>query len=282
VSLLLSLLSAAQAQVFLPPEEAAALIEAGAAVVDARTARRWRRGHIAGSAPVSWWTLREQRWRVREGRVSSDLALLQETFEAAGVRSDRPVVVAGAGRGGWGEEGRIFWTLEYLGHPQVFVLDGGLPSWEAAGLPTTRARSRPAPGDFVPSPVPALRADTARVQAAMEAGDAVIWDTRSPEEFLGATPAGERRGGHIPGARGLYYRALTDEEGRLLPEEALRERLAEAEIPLEAPVIALCTGGVRAGFAYAALRELGHPAASVYDASMWAWSADPALPLDTE
>ena len=278
MTLALTLLTLAHAQVFLSPEEAARLIDAGAAVVDARATRRWWAGHIPGSGPVDWWSIREGR-RIREGRLTSDTAQLKEALEAAGVRGDAPVVVTGRGARGWGEEGRLFWTLEYLGHPQVYVMDGGMPAWEAAGLPTERGWRRPEPGNFQPSTAPALRADTDRVQRAAASGDAVIWDTRSRKEFLGATPAGERRGGHIPGARGLYYRELTDAAGRLLPREALEQALIGAGIPLDQPVITLCTGGVRAGFAYAALRELGHPAASVYDASMWAWSAAPDLPL---
>ena len=33
---------------------------------------------------------------------------------------------------------RGFWFLEYLGHEDVHILDGGIDAWKAAGLPVTR------------------------------------------------------------------------------------------------------------------------------------------------
>ncbi|MCB9798051.1 MAG: hypothetical protein H6741_35685, partial [Alphaproteobacteria bacterium] len=169
----------ASAEVFVDVDEAQALIEAGASVVDARGPRRWRRGHVPGSAPLSWWRLRDG-WRVRNGRLSEDLGGLQDALEEAGVRADRPALVVGAAAEGWGEEGRILWTLEVLGHPEVYILDGGVGAWVEAGQPLARGRQRPPRGDFSPTLRPELRADTARVAAS----DAHIWDARSREEFL--------------------------------------------------------------------------------------------------
>ncbi|MEC8423779.1 MAG: rhodanese-like domain-containing protein, partial [Myxococcota bacterium] len=109
--------------------------------------------------------------------------------------------------------------------------------------------------------------------------DGVFWDTREQREFAGETPYRETRGGHLPGARHLWFKDLMTATGTLKNRGELRSLLTARSIPLDQPVIAYCTGGVRSGFAYAVLRELGAPTPANYDGSMWEWSADPERPL---
>ncbi len=278
MGLWLALLCPASAgEVFVDVSEMLALRARGAATVDARGGASWRSGRVPDSGTLSWWALRAG--QLRTGLLTEDLEHLKAYIQRAGVSQDRPVVVVGQADQGWGEEGRIFWTLEVLGHTQVHILDGGMGAWEAAGQSLAYLGS-PAPGDFVPQAPGPQRADLARVKRAAATGDALIWDTRSPEEFHGATPAGEARGGHIPGAKNLFWKALLGPDGRLLPPQELERKLEEAGIVRGQPIISLCTGGVRAGFGYAVLRELGYTEPMVYDGSMWEWSTDDALPLE--
>ena len=274
LGLLLGLHLAFAGEVFVDVDEAQLLVEAGAAVVDARGKREWAKGHIPGAWPVSWTDQRDGLLRV--GRLTHDLEDVAAQYRVAGVRQDAPVLVVGAAGSGWGEEGRLFWTLEYLGHPDVHVLDGGMTAWSSAGGATVTEGTRPPPGDLSVSARSALRASMDEVAA----GEAVVWDTRERREYDGATPYLEARGGHVPGAVHLWFRDLMDPEGRLLPEAELRKKLDTHGIPMDEPVIALCTGGVRSGFAYAVLRHLDHPEVANYDGSMWEWTADKSRPLD--
>ncbi len=261
-------------EVFLDGAEARALVESGAAILDARGGTAWKAGHVPGSWPIDWTEHREG--RLRTGLLTEDLASLELFLEVAGVRDDRPVLILGAGSEGWGEEGRIFWMLEFLGHPRVHILDGGWPAWTGH---TTRETTPPPPGDFTPDPQPERRALLEEVVEVGSDGGAVLWDTREEREYAGATPYGEARGGHVPGAVGLWYGSLTGPDGRLLPEAELRGVLAAAGLGPGRPIIAYCTGGVRSGFAYAVLRELGYADVANYDGSMWQWAADPTRPL---
>ena len=99
-------MSLANAKVFLDVDETLALVEQGAALVDARVAATWRAGHLPGSGPVSWLDLRQG--LLRSGWLTRDDKRLRMAFESAGVRDDKPVVVVGEAEQGWGEEGRIF------------------------------------------------------------------------------------------------------------------------------------------------------------------------------
>ena len=260
-------------EVFVSATEAEALRAGGAVFLDAR-GDDWSGGHIPGSAPMDWLALRDGSFRT--GRLDG-LDDLGAALRTAGV-GQGTVVVYGAGRDGWGEEGRIYWMLDYLGHPDARILDGGWPAWTAAGLPVSQEiqedQESPAPpqGDFQPRPLETRRAVQVEVEAA-RTSEAVIWDTREAREYAGETPYGEAHGGHIPEAVHLWYADLTAADGTLKPEPELRSLLAGAGVPLDAPVIALCTGGVRSGFAYAVLRELGHPSPSNYAGSMWEWTA---------
>ncbi len=282
---LLALLAApaAATEVFLSAARARQLVDAGATVIDARGDRDFRKGHIPGSAPLSWLELRDGLTRV--GRLTDDMGRLQQRFRDLGVDDDRPVIVYDAGRDGWGEAGRSWWTLVYLGHGQTFILDGGLPAWTAAGGDLAVEPAPTRTGDFVPRPDETLRArlsEVEREQAQCAAGpcSVVFWDTREPREYAGATPYGEHRGGHMPGAIGLYYKDLLDAQGALRPRAELQQELTAAGITPDKAIVPYCTGGVRSGFAAAVLTELGYARVANYDGSMWEWSADDARPLE--
>lgn len=276
--MLIALLSlAAQAGVFVSAQEAAQLAEAGAVVVDARGEGDWKRGHVPGSAPLGWLGLRDGLLRV--GRLTDDAGKLQAAIRGAGVRGGAPVIVYDAGREGWGEAGRIWWMLDYLGHSGVHILDGGWPAWQSAGLTVSTDSGRPPAGDFVVRPDEHRRARLSEVEKLLTACTGggcgtVFWDTREQREYDGATPYGESRGGHIPGAVHLWYADLTDDSGMLLPQDQLRTKLSAAGITPDKQIIAYCTGGVRSGFAVAVLQELWYPQAVNYDGSMWEWTAD--------
>jgi hypothetical protein len=54
-----------------------------------------------------------------------------QVYRDRGVRNDRPVVVYGgwAAENFWGEEGRVWWQLYWLNHPDSRILYGGIWSW---------------------------------------------------------------------------------------------------------------------------------------------------------
>ena len=270
------------APVFVDAQAAQALVASGATVLDTRGNKAWRAGHLPGSWLVDWTSTRASAWQegLRNGLITDDNAALETLFQNAGVRNGAPVLVVGAAREGWGEEGRLFWTLEYLGHPEVHILDGGYQAWTRAGLPTTQDMTPPARGDFRIHRDEARRATKAEVGAALSAPEAAFWDTREAREYAGATPYLEHRGGHLPGAEHLWFQDILRPDGTLRDRAELSAQLASMGLTPDKQVVAYCTGGVRSGFAYAVLRELGYPRPVNYDGSMWQWSGDAQAPLE--
>lgn len=262
--------------IFVSVAAAERLLADGATVLDARDEADWAAGHLPGAQAAPWQAFVDG---PQSGALDT-LDKVQAALRARGV-GEGPVLVYGAWAEGWGEEGRMYWTLDHLGHDDVHILEGGIPAWRGQGGELTRATHSPSPGDFTATPRGG-RIDTEALGALVQGdGDAVILDNRSREEYDGATPYGAPRGGHIPGATHLYWKDLITEAG-LKPEATLRDRLQLLGLdPSKGQtVITYCTGGVRSGFGYAVLKALGHEDVRNYDGSWWAWAAAEALPVE--
>lgn len=259
-------------------------------VLDARPSRDFRAGHVPGSLRVDWRHFSESRPGVASylfgdpakwGLLAADRASLGDRLRALGLSASRPVVVVGE-PSGWGEEGRVAWMLLTLGHPEVALLDGGFPAWQAEnpGQIERGASRPPPPGDFEPVPLPGRRIRLDALRTALAASEVTLLDARTAEEFAGKREQGQKRGGRIPGARLVPAAALRSADGHYVDGEAL----AELAGPLRpgALVVTYCTGGVRSALLAVLLEaRLGIVAAN-YDGSLWEWSARDDLPLEAE
>jgi thiosulfate/3-mercaptopyruvate sulfurtransferase len=258
-------------------DEAKQLIQQGATLLDARSRANET---LVGAVSVNWRSF-AQSDRPNQGKLLTDDTLLTQRVQAIGVSIHQPVVVVGDPTRGWGEDGRIVWMLRTLGHQQAILVDGGYAALAAVGIPTTRqvATAAATPGNFVVHRNETWEIQRDEVRSLLTHAHAhapvVIIDAREPREFAGATPYGEARGGHIPGAMHLYYRDLLDDNGTLLPRDQILAKLAAAGISADAEIITYCTGGIRSAWLTAVLNDLGLQAKN-YAGSMWEWSAAPA------
>ena len=255
----------------LTPEKAIEMLP-GATVLDVRGATAFAFGHIKGSTRVTWQQFSKSEKAFR-GELLPDAAL-QKAIRAVGVSNDKPVIVVGD-PDAWGEDGRIVWMLRVTGHTTTFAVDGGYPALSKAGAPTQMGRGASlTKGKFQIAWDKALLASTQEVKDAI--GQPItILDVREAREFKGKTPYGESHGGHVPGAKHLWFRDLLTEDGRLLPQAQLQERLTQLGVSKDKRVIAYCTGGIRSGWMVMVLQSLGYNAAN-YAGSMWEWSSLPA------
>lgn len=255
------------------------LMSRQAALLDARTPTAYGKGHLSGARRVDWESFSDPSGPLAKGRLHPDEGVLGRLAGAAGVTNGRPVLVYGDPLAGWGEEGRLAWMLELLGHPDVHVLDGGVAAWTAAGGTLTREVPAAATGTFEVRPIPATSATAEDVKRAIGAPGTLLLDTRTDEEYRGATWYGVPRGGHVPGARSFPWKQLLDGSGKLLPAARIRE-LAGAGGQAPTTIIAYCTGGVRSGFVYWALAHAGVTGVRNYPGSWWEWSGRSDLPVE--
>jgi thiosulfate/3-mercaptopyruvate sulfurtransferase len=168
---------------------------------------------------------------------------------------------------------RLWWMLRNAGLTEVYLLDGGLASWRAAGYGTEGGERRAEPGDVVLSEgaMPVIDAE----RAASWAKHGVLLDARTGERFRGEIEPVDPRAGHIPGAVSAPTTGNLDDDGRFLPAEDLRARFARLGVQPDVSTAVYCGSGVTAAHEIAALTIAGFPAA-LYPGSFSEWSNNPS------
>ena len=206
---------------------------------------------------------------------------LETALRDLGIHADDHVVVYDSD--GVYASARVRWMLTTAGHEHVSVLDGGLPAWLAAGLPTEATDAPSAdvpPGDFEPHDAGSAVVDADEVQRLVDTGAAVLVDARSAGRFAGREPEPRPglRGGHVPGSVNVPFTDLLD-GGRLRPVAELRAALDAVAGP-DAPVVVSCGSGVTACVVGLAAELAGRPY-RVYDGSWADWGRPGERPVET-
>ncbi|MFC8230411.1 sulfurtransferase [Streptomyces sp. NPDC057287] len=211
-----------------------------------------------------------------------EAAEFEERMRALGVDGTDTVVVYDAA--GIYSSARAWWMLRAMGFDRAAVLDGGLPAWEAAGLPVDEREPGSAvrrAGGFTASPRPgALVGSDVVVEALADPRTAVL-DARSPARFAGeaAEPRPGLRGGHMPGAVNLPF-GTVQRDGLMLPAEQLRA-LFEASAGGRERLVVSCGSGVTACVLALGAELAGYREVSVYDGSWSDWGRPSELPVET-
>lgn len=245
----------------------------GLALIDTRS-QGYEKSHIPGAVNLTFE-------KFKAGAGAMDVAKLEELLTSAGLQKNRKIVLYGDPSESPGSTGWFFWLLEALGCTDVHVLDGGWAGWTAAGGSTeTVAKAGLGGGKFVAAPIGRLAPQARYVSARVGKDDFTLIDGRTIEEFNGWQLHGEPRGGHIPGAINLDYRAFYDADGTVRQFKEVKTVLESKGITPDKETISYCTDGRRSGNVYFALRLMGHARASALNGSFLEWSRDSALPIE--
>ncbi len=202
------------------------------------------------------------------------IADLQAAARRWGLRPERTIVVYDADRSM--TAARAWWVLRWAGLKDVRVLDGGLPAWIAAGLPTSSDPPAVEPSEIVLSAgnMPEIGAD----EALALAREAVLLDARIRPNYIGGSTApGEPRRGHIPGARSAPAPDNVTDYGNFTDSPTLKEMYRALGADGSRPVGVYCGAGMSAAHTVLALSAIGIEAA-MYVGSWSAWIADPERP----
>jgi len=112
---------------------------------------------------------------------------------------------------------RLWWALNYYGHDNVKIMNGGWRKWLREKRPITTDVISPI-GEviFTAKPDSTLIATKQQLLEDYNNSDVVIWDVRSRGEFLGKTARGNKRPGRIPGAVHLEWMNSVDKDTHVL------------------------------------------------------------------
>ncbi len=246
-------------------------------IVDTRPAESFAQGHIPGAVSLDLWGF--SLIDTDEAPRAAFLWMIHHVLEQRGISASRPVIVYDDTTGM--RAARVFWFLDYFGHPAARVLDGGFSAWLDAKLPVTRDAVAPKPVEWKAAPVVGRAASRHDVALRLESSDAVILDTRSDDEFHGRV-ARAKRGGTIPGSAHVDWARNLTEEGAFKPAAELRAMYEQAGVAPGKEVITFCQGGYRAAHGYLALRLLGYDRVRNYLGSWKEWGDREELPIETK
>ena len=199
-----------------------------------------------------------------------------EQLRVWGVNADTDVVLYDDGPGAFAA--RAWWLLAWLGKRDgVFILDGGLKAWHAAGLPLSLDAPSITCGTFTGSPDASLLLSAEQLQKRLGQPALTLLDARALPRFKGEVEPIDPIAGHIPGAQCAAFTDNLGSDGRFLPPDQLRQRFA-AKLQDRAPteLVAYCGSGVTACHNLFALCLAGYPLGSLYAGSWSEWINEPA------
>jgi len=202
---------------------------------------------------------------------------LAVVFSRLGI--DGPSMVVAYDRSGGAYASRLWWSLRYLGHFKVAVLDGGFPAWLKAGYPARSGGEKREPTHFVPSVQTKMLVKADEIDRPGEKTLRLL-DARAPERYRGDEEPLDLAAGHIPGAVNVFWKDNLDEEGGFISSELLEKRYRRVLGRYPPSVaVAYCGSGVTACHLLLAMEHAGISGARLYAGSWSEWSSDSSRPL---
>lgn len=283
----------ANPQLLISPAELAPLLRAtpaagaaaGPLLIDLRPADQFATGHLPGAVHLDLFGI--SLIDTSPAPLRAFLWIIEHLLATRGVSDDRLVVVYDDQTGS--RAARAYWFLEFFGHPDVRVLDGGFGSWARDGFEVTTTAEPPVATEWKGRPQTERlatwidindRLAAGRVGAAASAPDAVaIIDARTDGEYCGTTVRAAR-GGRVPHAVHVEWTRNVDANGEMKPASELRAMYDAVGVTPDREIVTYCQGGYRAAHAYLALRLLGYPRVKNYLGSWNEWGNRPDLPLE--
>lgn len=134
---------------------------------------------------------------------------------------------------------RLWWAMDYYGHPSCQVLNGGWNKWVLERRPIALEAPSYPRARFTPRIVQGRRCGLDGVRDAIGRGDIVLWDVRTDGEWDGSNHRGNRRAGHLPGAAHLEWRQLVTEDAArtFKPATEMRRLLTQRGVTPDKRVI---------------------------------------------
>jgi thiosulfate/3-mercaptopyruvate sulfurtransferase len=244
-------------------------------LIDVRPAEDFAQGHIPGAVHFDLFGL--SLIDTAEAPLKAFMHMIHHVLELRGVSEYKEVVVYENNSGM--RAARALWFLDYFGHPNARLLDGGMQAWKAAGFATTTEVNSPKGAGFKISEHREVLATAEDVLQSLNKKDVSILDTRSRAEYVG-TQIRAARGGAIPGAVHIEWTDNLDASGKFKPDAELKAMYSRAGITADKEVISYCQGGYRAAHSYVTLRLIGFPKIRNYIGSWKEWGDRTDLPID--
>ncbi|MCH9044780.1 MAG: sulfurtransferase [SAR324 cluster bacterium] len=216
-----------------------------------------------------------------------DKNAFQELLSRSGISNGTTVVLYG-GANNW-YAAFAFWLLKIYGHEEIRVMHGGMQRWAGGNRPVATDTLSPSAASYhAGTPDWSIRAFRGEVEAAIETGNKLVVDVRSPPEFKGEVfapqtpPKFGERAGHIPGAVHVPCTSAVNEDGTFKTADELQAQFTAQGVTPDKEVITYCTLGARSAQSWFVLSQLlGYPGVQLYDGSWGEWGNLIGAPIES-
>ena len=158
---------------------------------------------------------------------------------------------------------RVAWTLEWIGHSNVTLLETSYGNWKSLGLENDSKVPDVSKKDHSMNLQSDILATSDYLESAKTRDDVILIDNRERLNYLEQ---------HIPGAINIPYRTLATDGKILRTKEGMKTLLKNRGISEDAEIITYCGSvGTLSGLAYYALKSIGIPNVKLYVHSFKEW-----------
>ena len=242
----------------------------------------YKKGHIKNAVFADLKKVMSSEEREHGGRNPlPNVDDFKRSIEKLGINKNTLVVaydelkIAGAAR--------FCWMLRYVGHTDNYVLDGGINKWIAENRKlyieanNSKEKLDIKNENFNISLNEEIKADVNYIKDNMKK-DLILVDSRTNIRYEGIEEPIDKRAGHIPGAKNIYWKDMLKEDGAV-DEDKVRENF----LPLKdyTNIAVYCGSGIDATFNFLLLDEVGIKA-RVYAGSWSDWITYEENPIDTK
>ncbi len=243
-------------------------------ILDARSFKEYKKGHIPGALnfPISLTYENKQ----LNGKISAPYTI-QSLFRTLGLNVNNSVIVYDNGE--LADAARLFWVLEVYGLKHVRVLNHGYDQWLRLNYPDNTIIPQVKPSNYIATVNHKHLASKFTTLLATRNTNQIIIDARPKAAYTGKTSTA-RRFGHIPTAINVPSAHNISYSNGIAGFKQLNElgNLYQ-NIDKDKKVIIYCAVGRVSATNYLALRELGYDVSN-YDASWKEWGNDFKLPIE--
>jgi thiosulfate/3-mercaptopyruvate sulfurtransferase len=235
-------------------------------------------GHVPGAVSLSPVAIRDAN---APPTFLPTPAAFEQMMARLGIGDDTRVIAYDE-RGGI-YAARLWWILNYYGHPNVALMNGGWVKWAAEQRPAqTGAAAAPA-ARFTPRPQPKWVATASDVVAAIDKPGIKILDARTTAEIEGTDLRNIRRGGFVPSSTPVYWEDLLNLPQRTFKSADELKQIYEAHgVTPAQEVIVYCQVGMRASVDLFALHLIGYDKLRNYYGAWEEWGNRDDLPIATK